>query len=233
VLNGAAAQVAVHDKLVTARRLGLAGLPHPRTASVRGSRDVSLAPPLLVKPRFGSWGRDVLLCRDQAELERTLAAVRERPWFRRHCAAASARAATRLRPPTGPRRRRGRRGEQAHRSPRRMAHERLARRQLATGRAAILRAVTGCGRGGGRRRRPRRRRPRSARRRPVRRPGAERRSRIRRALLARRRRRLPRGCARSGPPTPRPIGDRPRPSQWRRGEHDGDYTIGRPPRRFA
>jgi [lysine-biosynthesis-protein LysW]--L-2-aminoadipate ligase len=84
VLNRADALLAVHDKLITARRLGTAGLPHPRTASVRADREVSLEPPLVLKPRFGSWGRDVLLCRDDAELERTLAAVRGRPWFRRH-----------------------------------------------------------------------------------------------------------------------------------------------------
>jgi [lysine-biosynthesis-protein LysW]--L-2-aminoadipate ligase len=84
VLNGADALLAVHDKLITARRLGLAGLPHPRTTSVRAGEDAPLEPPLVLKPRFGSWGRDVLLCRDDGELERTLAAVRSRSWFRRH-----------------------------------------------------------------------------------------------------------------------------------------------------
>lgn len=84
VLNRTDALLAVHDKLITARRLGMAGLPHPRTTSVRAGWDASFEPPLVLKPRFGSWGRDVLLCRDDAELERTLAAVRSRPWFRRH-----------------------------------------------------------------------------------------------------------------------------------------------------
>jgi [lysine-biosynthesis-protein LysW]--L-2-aminoadipate ligase len=84
VLNRAPALLAVHDKLATARRLGLAGLPHPRAAGWRGQGEAPLKPPLVLKPRFGSWGRDVTLCRDEAELERTLAEVRERPWFRRH-----------------------------------------------------------------------------------------------------------------------------------------------------
>ena len=37
-----------------------------------------------MKPRFGSWGRDVVLCEDAAELERCLEAVSGRSWFRRH-----------------------------------------------------------------------------------------------------------------------------------------------------
>lgn len=84
VLNRAAALVAVHDKLLTAERLRRAGLPHPRVAWWRGHGRIPLDPPLVVKPRFGSWGRDVLRCRDHRELERTMAAVGERPWFRRH-----------------------------------------------------------------------------------------------------------------------------------------------------
>ncbi|MGZ8715614.1 MAG: ATP-grasp domain-containing protein [Gaiellaceae bacterium] len=85
VLNSAAALIAVHDKLRTARCLDAAGLPHPRTTGVRaGQSRPELRPPLVVKPRFGSWGRDVLLCRNEAELERGLRAVSERPWFRRH-----------------------------------------------------------------------------------------------------------------------------------------------------
>jgi [lysine-biosynthesis-protein LysW]--L-2-aminoadipate ligase len=84
VLNCSAALVAVHDKLLTAKRLGPAGLPHPSTAGWRGSGEAPLRPPLVLKPRLGSWGRDVFLCRNDVELERTLAGVRARPWFRRH-----------------------------------------------------------------------------------------------------------------------------------------------------
>jgi glutathione synthase/RimK-type ligase-like ATP-grasp enzyme len=36
-----------------------------------------------VKPRFGSWGKDVLLCRDRDDLERGLASLSSRPWFHR------------------------------------------------------------------------------------------------------------------------------------------------------
>jgi [lysine-biosynthesis-protein LysW]--L-2-aminoadipate ligase len=84
VLNRAAALVAVHDKLVTARCLRVAGLPHPRTVIWRGNREPPLELPLVLKPRFGSWGRDVFLCRDMAELELVFATIRMRPWFRRH-----------------------------------------------------------------------------------------------------------------------------------------------------
>lgn len=85
VLNPAAALIAAHDKLRTARCLDAAGLPHPRTESWRGGQSrPELRLPLVLKPRFGSWGRDVLLCRTDEELERGLDAMRERSWFRRH-----------------------------------------------------------------------------------------------------------------------------------------------------
>jgi len=85
VLNGAEALIAVHDKLRTARLLDAAGIPHPHTTCVRAGRSApELQPPLVVKPRFGSWGRDVVLCRDVAELDRCLEAVSRRSWFRRH-----------------------------------------------------------------------------------------------------------------------------------------------------
>jgi RimK family alpha-L-glutamate ligase len=40
--------------------------------------------PVVVKPRFGSWGLDITRCRDRAELERCAAEIGERTWFRRH-----------------------------------------------------------------------------------------------------------------------------------------------------
>ncbi|MGE5274045.1 MAG: ATP-grasp domain-containing protein [Verrucomicrobiota bacterium] len=83
VLNPAEALLAVHDKLLTARRLDLAGLPHPKTVGWNGEREPPLEPPFVVKPRFGSWGRDVLLCHDAEDVRRTLRTVSERPWFRR------------------------------------------------------------------------------------------------------------------------------------------------------
>jgi RimK family alpha-L-glutamate ligase len=84
VLNGARSLVAAHDKLVTARLLEAAGLPHPRTVHVRAGEIPALSPPLVVKPRFGSWGRDVFRCETWADISRVLREVRERSWFRRH-----------------------------------------------------------------------------------------------------------------------------------------------------
>jgi glutathione synthase/RimK-type ligase-like ATP-grasp enzyme len=42
----------------------------------------------VLKPRFGSWGRDVLLCRDRQDLTRRLAELETRPWFWSHGAVA-------------------------------------------------------------------------------------------------------------------------------------------------
>jgi RimK family alpha-L-glutamate ligase len=85
VLNPPRALIAAHDKLATARALLDAGVPHPRTVHVDApSAAVPLVPPYVVKPRFGSWGRDVELCPDAASLRRHLAKVAERPWFVAH-----------------------------------------------------------------------------------------------------------------------------------------------------
>jgi RimK family alpha-L-glutamate ligase len=84
VLNSATALLATHDKLRTAEVLRRAHVPHPRTVHVHGTHEpVPLSPPVVVKPRFGSWGRDVLLCRDRAELDECLSDVWSRRWFRR------------------------------------------------------------------------------------------------------------------------------------------------------
>jgi len=40
-----------------------------------------LEPPIVLKPRFGSWGEDVIRCDDEAAIEETLASLRTRPWF--------------------------------------------------------------------------------------------------------------------------------------------------------
>jgi biotin carboxylase len=54
-----------------------------RSCSVRApSRRLDF--PLVLKPRFGSWGRDVTLCRDEDELRRALEQLRFRPWLRAH-----------------------------------------------------------------------------------------------------------------------------------------------------
>jgi RimK family alpha-L-glutamate ligase len=84
VLNGPRAQRAAHDKLVTALDLARRGVPHPETAYLSG-RGLGAAPelPVVVKPRFGSWGRDVFRCETQAELSACLRRVCRRSWFRR------------------------------------------------------------------------------------------------------------------------------------------------------
>lgn len=84
MLNSVDALLSAHDKLRTARLLQNAGVPHPATEHVSSAHGATLEPPVVVKPRYGSWGRDVVLCRDAKELERTLNEVRDRPWFRRH-----------------------------------------------------------------------------------------------------------------------------------------------------
>jgi RimK family alpha-L-glutamate ligase len=84
VLNTPAALRAAHDKLETSSRLTAARLPHPRTVHVtRADAEVGLAPPVVVKPRHGSWGRDVFRCLGGPELARCLEALQQRPWFRR------------------------------------------------------------------------------------------------------------------------------------------------------
>jgi glutathione synthase/RimK-type ligase-like ATP-grasp enzyme len=63
VRNPPGALVVAHDKLLTARTLRLAGLPHPHTILLSPALPaVVLELPLVLKPRFGSWGRDVELC---------------------------------------------------------------------------------------------------------------------------------------------------------------------------
>lgn len=83
VLNRAAALVASHDKLSTAARLAEAGVPHPRTLLVGPESGLPpLPPPVVLKPRFGSWGRDVVVCEDAGAAERVLALFSTRPWYR-------------------------------------------------------------------------------------------------------------------------------------------------------
>jgi RimK family alpha-L-glutamate ligase len=85
VLNRAGALLAAHDKLLTARVLGRDGVPHPRTAVVHpGEPAPDWDGPAVVKPRFGSWGRDVELCVDELAFRRHLRSLESRLWFRRH-----------------------------------------------------------------------------------------------------------------------------------------------------
>jgi ribosomal protein S6--L-glutamate ligase len=82
VLNGRSALTTAHDKLATAHALSAAGVPHPRTRHVASWLPApELEPPLVVKPRFGSWGVDVIRCDDLEAVRSTLALVAERRWF--------------------------------------------------------------------------------------------------------------------------------------------------------
>ena len=83
-VNRPGAPLAAHDKPVAARRFAAAGIAHPRTLHCTRLGDVrALEPPFVLKPRFGSWGHDVMLCRDGSEVEESLATIGQRRWFRR------------------------------------------------------------------------------------------------------------------------------------------------------
>jgi len=85
VLNDPPALLGAHDKLLTARLLRHEGIPHPRTWHIRDGRPVPVPRlPVVVKPRFGSWGSEVERCDDYDTLEASLARVRDTAWFARH-----------------------------------------------------------------------------------------------------------------------------------------------------
>jgi RimK family alpha-L-glutamate ligase len=85
VLNETPALLRSHDKLATALALAGAGVPHPRTAQVgEPSSDPPLPLPVVVKPRFGSWGKDVYACESRTEYRICLERLRDRSWFRYH-----------------------------------------------------------------------------------------------------------------------------------------------------
>ena len=85
VLNRPAALLATHDKLLTAERLVAAGIPHPWTSRLEPGKPVPECPfPCVIKPRFGSWGQDVYLCRTPDDVPAVLVAVSRRPWWSRH-----------------------------------------------------------------------------------------------------------------------------------------------------
>jgi len=85
VLNPLSALMATHDKLQTARLLEAAGLPHPRTLHCEDTSDgATVELPVVLKPRFGSWGSDVMLCTTRRQLTEALEEISARPWFRTH-----------------------------------------------------------------------------------------------------------------------------------------------------
>ena len=85
ILNPASALLATHDKLMTALRLARSGINHPKTAHVDHDDAVlpELTLPVVVKPRFGSRGHDVVRCDDRLSLQRSLQRLCGKHWFRR------------------------------------------------------------------------------------------------------------------------------------------------------
>lgn len=83
ILNRPDAILRAHDKLLTARTLRQAGLPHPRTALIEAEAEPpDLDYPAVLKPRFGSWGKEVVLCESRRDLERALERLASRSWFK-------------------------------------------------------------------------------------------------------------------------------------------------------
>jgi [lysine-biosynthesis-protein LysW]---L-2-aminoadipate ligase len=83
VLNTGSSLLKSHDKLATALALASADVRHPRTAQVsEQGAEPPLPLPVVLKPRFGSWGKDVVLCLTREEYDRYLADVAGRSWFR-------------------------------------------------------------------------------------------------------------------------------------------------------
>jgi [lysine-biosynthesis-protein LysW]--L-2-aminoadipate ligase len=81
--------VVAHDKLLTARALRLAGLPHPHTTLVSPALPAAVPElPVVLKPRFGSWARDVERCTTAEELDVALVRLQGKPWFQEHGALA-------------------------------------------------------------------------------------------------------------------------------------------------
>lgn len=89
VRNPPGSLVVAHDKLLTARALRLAGLPHPHSTLLSPTLPTPVPElPVVFKPRFGSWGRDVERCTTAEELDAALVRLQRKPWFREHGALA-------------------------------------------------------------------------------------------------------------------------------------------------
>jgi RimK family alpha-L-glutamate ligase len=83
VRNPPGALVVAHDKLLTARALRLAGLPHPHTTLLSPALPAAVPElPVVLKPRFGSWGRDVERCTTAEELDAAIVRLQGKAWFR-------------------------------------------------------------------------------------------------------------------------------------------------------
>ena len=83
ILNDPSVLLSTHDKLLTARLLDGAGIVHPETRLVTAAGPApEWAAPVVLKPRFGSWGLHVARCDSEEELRRQLDAIAEHRWFR-------------------------------------------------------------------------------------------------------------------------------------------------------
>jgi RimK family alpha-L-glutamate ligase len=83
VFNRPAALLAAHDKLITARLLGGIGIPHPRTRRLHSATSLDgFSLPIVAKPRFGSWGRDVEICGDRRALDDYIRRMQRKAWWR-------------------------------------------------------------------------------------------------------------------------------------------------------
>ncbi len=83
ILNDPSVLLSTHDKLLTARLLNGAGIAHPETRLVTAVSPVrEWVGPVVVKPRFGSWGNHVTRCDSEADLRSHLEAIAKYRWFR-------------------------------------------------------------------------------------------------------------------------------------------------------
>jgi len=83
ILNRPEALLAGHDKLLSARLLESGLVPTPRTRLIGNDwSELALSLPLVIKPRFGSWGIDVFRVEEISELNRLAQKVAGRPWLR-------------------------------------------------------------------------------------------------------------------------------------------------------
>jgi ribosomal protein S6--L-glutamate ligase len=84
VLNRPEALLAGHDKLLCARLLESGSVPTPRTVFVGDDwGELTSMLPLVLKPRFGSWGADVFRVEDEPALHRLERRLAGRPWLAR------------------------------------------------------------------------------------------------------------------------------------------------------
>src|SRR5262249_59075011 len=82
VLNPRRALVGAHDKLATASAMYAARVSHPYTVHVAPWLPLpELEPPIVLKPRFGSWGQGVLRCDDADAIGLALEELYTRQWF--------------------------------------------------------------------------------------------------------------------------------------------------------